>query len=594
MKESDGLYYVLKTLIALFSIMLLCLVLWFAVDEGYITFAAAGRDKEKNPIEVSCRKEDMAAGESAYLSFRIISPDKVDKDNLQWISSNPEVLSLEGNKITGVSPGEAEVYMTDGNVKSNILKLQCVIRAAEVHITNKTDVLYIGEKYQLEALVQPENATFKTVQYKSLNERIAKVDENGMIEALSTGTTQIAICDRDRKCHDSFILHVRIKNVESIVLDDNEIELVKGQSYILESTVLPLDASYREVEWESSNPDVAEVEAGSIKALSEGTAEIVAITDRGAKTASCIVNVVKSGGNSEVKYAAEELKVRSGSSPDSGEICTISKYDPVQILKSMEDGLYKVRTSSGICGYVECSSGLFLDVKPTPTPTPTPMPTPTPKAAVKDWETLENVPGEYRIWDVPYINQFVEGYPTGCELVSAVMLLQYRGYPVTTQGLVSAIKMGSGKYRDASGAWYAGNPFKEFVGDPSKRRNEGSYGCFAAPVVDAVEKLVPECSVQDISGCSEEQLFKCVASGHPVIVWCVKDAGNLKDGVDWKYTDGSGSFKELVGEHCSVLTGYDDKYVYLNDPSAGKNARQIKDKFLSNWKQLYSQAIVIE
>lgn len=590
MKESDRLYYVLKMLIVLCSVMLVCLVLWFAVDEGYITLAVG---KDKNPIEVSCRREDMAEGESVYLSFRIISPDKVDKDNLQWISSNPEAVSIEGNKATGVSPGEAEVYMTDGNVKSNILKLQCVIRATGVHITNKTDVLYIGEKYQLEALVQPENATYKTVQYKSSNERIATVDENGVVEALSTGTTQIAVCDRDRKCYDSFILHVRIKNVESIELDDNEIELVKGQSYILEAAVLPLDASYREVEWESSNPDVAEVEAGNIKALSVGTAEIVAITDRGAKTASCVVNVVKSGRSSEVKYAAEELKVRSGSSPDSGEIYTISKNDPVYILKAMEGGLYKVRTLSGICGYVECSSSLLLDVKPTPTPTSTPTPAPKPKPA-KEWETMENVPGEYRIWDVPYINQFVEGYPTGCELVSAVMLLQYRGYPVSTQGLVSAVKMGSGKYRDASGAWRAGNPFKEFAGDPSKKRNEGSYGCFAAPIVDAIEKLVPGCSVQDISGCSEEQLFKCVASGHPVIVWCVKDAGTLKDGVEWKYTDGSGSFKELVGEHCAVLTGYDDNYVYLNDPSAGRNARQNKDKFLSNWKQLYSQAIVIE
>jgi len=593
MKESDGLYYVLKALIVLFSVILLCIVLWFAVDEGYITLAA-GRDKERYPIEVSCRREDMAIGESIHLSFQIISSYKVDKDNLQWVSSNPEVVLIEGNKATGVSPGEAEVYLTDGNVKSNILKLQCVIRATEVHITNKTDVLYIGEKYQLETLVQPDNATYKTVEYRSLNERIATVDENGMVKALSTGTTQIAICDRDKKCHDSFILHVRIKNVESIELDDKEIELVKGQSYILEANVLPLDASYREIEWESSNPEVAEVEAGSIKAVSEGTAEIMAITDRGAKTASCIVTVVKSGENGEVKYAADELKVRSGSSPDSGELCTISKYDSVQILKAMEGGLYKVRTSSGICGYVECSTSLLLDVKPTPTPTSTPTPTQTPKAADRDWEKIESIPGEYRIWDVPYINQFVEGYPTGCELVSAVMVLQYRGYQVTTNSLVSAIKMGSSKYKDESGIWYAGNPFKEFVGDPSKRRDNGSYGCFAEPVVDAIEKLIPECEVYDISGCSEEELFKCVAAGYPVIVWCVKDAGTLKDGVEWKYTDGSGSFKELVGEHCAVLTGYDDKYVYLNDPSAGRNARQSKDKFLNNWRQLYSQAIVIE
>ena len=35
------------------------------------------------------------------------------------------------------------------------------------------------------------------------------------------------------------------------------------------------------------------------------------------------------------------------------------------------------------------------------------------------------------------------------------------------------------------------------------------------------------------------------------------------------------------------------EYVYLNDPSAGKNVKQPKGKFISNWKKLYSQAIII-
>lgn len=69
---------------------------------------------------------------------------------------------------------------------------------------------------------------------------------------------------------------------------------------------------------------------------------------------------------------------------------------------------------------------------------------------------------------------------------------------------------------------------------------------------------------------------------------------NPEKGVTWKYPDGSGSFEEIVGEHCFVLIGYDNEYVYLNDPSVGKNAKQPKSKFISNWKKLYSQAIIIE
>ena len=73
-----------------------------------------------------------------------------------------------------------------------------------------------------------------------------------------------------------------------------------------------------------------------------------------------------------------------------------------------------------------------------------------------------------------------------------------------------------------------------------------------------------------------------------------KNGGDLRNGVKWLYKDGSGSFQELIGEHCAVLIGYDDNYVYLNDPSAGKNVKQNKSKFISNWEKLYSQAIIIE
>ena len=54
------------------------------------------------------------------------------------------------------------------------------------------------------------------------------------------------------------------------------------------------------------------------------------------------------------------------------------------------------------------------------------------------------------------------------------------------------------------------------------------------------------------------------------------------------------SFVELKGEHCAVLIGYDQDYVYLNDPIAGQGARQPRWKFEENWHILYDQAIIID
>lgn len=193
---------------------------------------------------------------------------------------------------------------------------------------------------------------------------------------------------------------------------------------------------------------------------------------------------------------------------------------------------------------------------------------------------------------VPYLNQFSLGLPTGCEAVSATMVLKYHGYNVGVNTVVNATPSGPKKEKIGD-KWYGANPFEYFVGHPSKNKKQGSYGCFAKPIATAMQTVAGS-RVKNISGCSSDKLFEYVKNGHPVVVWCIKNAADVKDGVRWYYPDGSGYFDELYGEHCAVLIGYDSQYVYLNDPSAGKNVIQPKKKFISNWKKLYSQAIVVE
>lgn len=210
------------------------------------------------------------------------------------------------------------------------------------------------------------------------------------------------------------------------------------------------------------------------------------------------------------------------------------------------------------------------------------------------WIDIKSIHQDVKIIDgIPYLNQFTLGYPTGCEAVSATMLLQFKGYDITVEDIVeNTPTQERGKYQQGNQI-YAGNPFEEFVGHPSKGKSEGSYGCFAEPIVIAMKKIAGD-KVKNISGCDEETLFSYIDKGEPVVVWGIKNAGDIEEGVIWKYPDGSGSFKELIGEHCFVLIGYDDQLVYLDDPSAGRHVEQPKEKFIKNWKALYSQAIIVE
>ena len=84
----------------------------------------------------------------------------------------------------------------------------------------------------------------------------------------------------------------------------------------------------------------------------------------------------------------------------------------------------------------------------TPAPTATPEPTPAPDTVLED---------------VPYISQ--EGIlPTGCEVVSATMVVQYWGSDVSATEMADALPCWDVEYRDD--VLYGPDPNEYFVGTP--------------------------------------------------------------------------------------------------------------------------------
>ena len=79
--------------------------------------------------------------------------------------------------------------------------------------------------------------------------------------------------------------------VESVSLDKTDLEIAVGDEATLTATVLPTNATNKNVTWSSSNKSVATVSSGVIKGVSTGSAIISVKTDNGGKTATCNVIV---------------------------------------------------------------------------------------------------------------------------------------------------------------------------------------------------------------------------------------------------------------------------------------------------------------
>lgn len=504
-------------------------------------------------IDIKLAETTLEVGKSAALE---INKSENCVGEVEIVCDNTDVLKIENNTVTALKSGQAKIYAQCGEVKSNEIIVKCVVFVQSITLDKQEMSVRIGEKSKLGAKVLPDNATDKKLTWKSENKKIATVDSNGNVKGVSVGKTNIVACDSFSRVKAVCAVSVTPIEVTKVQLSDSSVQLTKGQKFILYSSVQPSNATYKTLKWASSNSGVAVYSNGIITATGNGTATITAAAQNGVK-ASFTVKVSDKKA-SKTMYSTATLNIRSSASTKAKSIEKVPAGTALEVVKSGKWAM--VNTPSGKVGFVD--SSYISSIKPV------------------------------MIKNVPYLNQFSLGLPTGCEAVAATMLLNYYGYNVSVNTIVNATPTGPEKHQ-VNGVWVGANPFEYFVGHPTKGKSAGSYGCFAKPIVTAM-RTVASSRVKNISGCSMDTLLSYVAKGKPVVVWCVKNAAPVGKGVTWKYPDGSGSFTELTGEHCAVLIGYDSENVYLNDPAAGKNVSQPIDKFERNFKQLYSQAIVIE
>lgn len=170
--------------------------------------------------------------------------------------------------------------------------------------------------------------------------------------------------------------------------------------------------------------------------------------------------------------------------------------------------------------------------------------------------------GKYVI-DVPYIDQSVK-FPTGCESVSAVMLLKFWGIDITVEQFIEEY-LDKKKFAQRGEDLYGPDPREYFCGSPY---DENSMGCYAPVIAKTLRKILgSRYQVTDETGCTLSQLTEnYVRKGIPVLVWSCINMREPIVGPEWKLYDSGEIFTWISNEHCMVLVGYDEKGYYFNDP----------------------------
>ena len=250
----------------------------------------------------------LAKGTSAVLTATVLPDDAMDK-TVRWSSDNPAVASVDQNgKVTAVEVGRAKITASVGDVSASCSVL-CIAVPVSAVVLDKTSLsLAKGSAETLTATVSPADATDKTVRWSSDNPSVASVDQHGLVTAVNTGEATITAAAGDISATCTISVFVP---VTSVTLNPANLTLMVGETATLEVSVLPDDATDKDVMWYSSDPNVALVEVGSITAVSFGEAVITAQV--GNQSASCALTVLADSSSGVTAfYSGGNVQINDG------------------------------------------------------------------------------------------------------------------------------------------------------------------------------------------------------------------------------------------------------------------------------------------
>ena len=169
--------------------------------------------------------------------------------------------------IYGVAGSYAEQYAKE----NDIAFVAQQIATEKITLSETGMTLGRNEKYQLTAGLNPMDSTDEVI-WSSSDERIAKVDKTGNVEAISAGEAVITAKSGEKTAICKVTVNIPIT---SIYLNKTSIELNSiGDSYQLNASYYPPDADGA-ITWKSDDEGIASVDqTGKVTAVGKGTTTI--------------------------------------------------------------------------------------------------------------------------------------------------------------------------------------------------------------------------------------------------------------------------------------------------------------------------------
>lgn len=188
--------------------------------------------------------------------------------------------------IVDENAADANLYSNSVSEESEAVIIPESVTGIEVANDYQHMGLFVGGSGKIRYSVLPSNATNTNVTFKSLNEKVATVDANGVVTGVSEGNADIVITTEEggfeTKCT------VRVDGIDARGIErvgDKTVTMGLNQTRQLQVKITPSDTTNKNVQWTSSNNSVATVDSnGVVISKNSGSTIITATTHNGLKT----------------------------------------------------------------------------------------------------------------------------------------------------------------------------------------------------------------------------------------------------------------------------------------------------------------------
>ncbi|MCQ2801948.1 MAG: Ig-like domain-containing protein [Bacilli bacterium] len=248
-------------------------------------------------IEIEKSALSLHPGESETIAYNVLPENATDKSVSFEVVSGEGVVEVDSTgSVIAKGVGDARISVKS-NQNGSVYSLVTVhVELAYVPVTNLTvsteEITIVPNgTAQINASVEPHNATETGILYSSNEPTIASVDATGKVTAgENEGTAIISVVSKD---NDEFAKQVTVKvekevvDVESVTIQEDDLAINIGDktSYQLHATVLPDDASDKSLAWSSNNVNVATVNSEGLVTI-KGVAGEAIITAKSSSNES--------------------------------------------------------------------------------------------------------------------------------------------------------------------------------------------------------------------------------------------------------------------------------------------------------------------